>query len=332
MSEKRGHLRTALIDRLERRATRVARATRRVGGGSCRVGARARGARRRAYGTSEAYAAARRAEGARSRARLASGRSRNRPDQDVEDPDLRQAVAAARELPLELAESPGIAIEVLLVEPDERDAAFPERRRERRFVLGEVRLDDAVEDWDERRTLSMQRLRQLRVAEPFDACEGVQQASQRLPRDRCRRSFERGGRVEAAQGALDRPSPLQDRRDLGRGDAGAGSVREPEIALAERRRPRGVREVVAGVGLEKPERNFERLLDLDTAAEQSATAWRRRSRSASRRHSPVRASGPGGEGARATPPAPPCSEAKGNPPRAAARAFAACGAFAFPQA
>jgi hypothetical protein len=30
---------------------------------------------------------------------------------------------------LELAESPGVAIEVLLVEPDERNTAFPERRR-----------------------------------------------------------------------------------------------------------------------------------------------------------------------------------------------------------
>ena len=141
------------------------------------------------------------------------------------------------ELPLELAESLGVAIEVLLVEADERNAAFPEQRRERPFVLGEVRLDDAVEDGDERGPLSMERLRQLRVAEPFDACEGVEQASQRLPRDRCRRSFERGGLVEAAQGALDLPPPLQNRRDLGPGDAGAGSVREPEIALAERRRP-----------------------------------------------------------------------------------------------
>jgi hypothetical protein len=71
--------------------------------------------------------------------------------------------------------------------------------------------------------------------------------------------------------------PLEDRRDLGRRDAGAVPVRQPEIRLAERLRPRRAAGVEP-VGREEAEDDPQRILDDDTVPQDDRPERRRRHR------------------------------------------------------
>jgi hypothetical protein len=69
-----------------------------------------------------------------------------------------------------------------------------------------------------------------------------------------------------AQGAFDLAAAIENRGNLGRRDAGTAAVRQPQIALVERRRARGIVGLVAGIRLEELERQLEWILELDPTA------------------------------------------------------------------
>ena len=73
-----------------------------------------------------------------------------RPDQQIEDPHLGEVVAPSYELPPGRAQRPAIEVEVAFVAADERERAFSERSAYSEVIVGQVRLDDAVEHGDER--------------------------------------------------------------------------------------------------------------------------------------------------------------------------------------
>jgi hypothetical protein len=193
---------------------------------------------------------------------------RDGPDQEVEDAHLRDPVRAASELMLDLVQDRAVSIQISLVAAYKPGGALPKRRRRARprIVLSQVRLDDAVEHRDQGRPLLMQRFRHLRVADSADVCERVEEPRQRDPRDRAHRVRQRGIRGDLAQGAFDLAAPFENRRYLGRRDPRTAAVRQPEIALIERRRSRGIVGLVAGIRPKELERQLEGILDLDTTA------------------------------------------------------------------
>src|SRR5262245_57512465 len=103
-------------------------------------------------------------------ARRVSWRGGRRPDQEVEDPHLGERARAAYQLPSELAQRRAIPIQVALVAADERRRMLAERFEPLRvgLVIGQIPLDDAVEDRDQRGPLLVQRLRRLREADAAD--------------------------------------------------------------------------------------------------------------------------------------------------------------------
>ena len=68
-----------------------------------------------------------------------------RPDQQIEDPHLGEVVAPSYELPPGRAQRPAIEVEVAFVAADERKRAFSELSAYSEVVVGQVRLDDAVD-------------------------------------------------------------------------------------------------------------------------------------------------------------------------------------------
>src|SRR5262249_27564242 len=105
-----------------------------------------------------------------------------RPDQQIEDAHFREVVASSGELPPGRAQRTEIEVEVALVAADERQRAFSERSVYPEVIVGQVRLDDAVEHGDECGAFRMKRLRHLRETDPTDVCERIEESPQSLPR------------------------------------------------------------------------------------------------------------------------------------------------------
>jgi hypothetical protein len=146
-------------------------------------------------------------------------------------------VSAPRELSSQLEQARAVAIQVTFVAADKRHAALSERARRAGagVVVGQVRLDDAVEHRDQCRPLAAKRLRRLREANSADVREGVEELRQWVPRDRAGRLRERSSGVDPSQGPLDLTAAREDRCALGRRDAGAAAVRPLDVALVEGR-------------------------------------------------------------------------------------------------
>jgi hypothetical protein len=98
----------------------------------------------------------------------------------------------------------------------EPERALRERSVGSEVIVLQVLLNDAVEHRDQRRALRVQRLRHFREADSPDVRERVEELPQHQPRHRVRRSGQRNVRSDRPQGSLDRATPLEDRRDLGR--------------------------------------------------------------------------------------------------------------------
>ena len=187
-----------------------------------------------------------------------------RPDQQIEDPHLGEVVAPSYELSPGCAQRPAIEVEVALVAVDERERAFSEGSLWSEVIVGQVRLDDAVEHGDERGAFRMKSLRHLRETDPEDVCERVEELPQRPPGHQPSCPGQRDIGSNGLQCELDRPTALEDRRDLSRRDARASPVRQPQVGLSER--GRGIADLEAP-GLEVSAHNLQGIVNLDVASE-----------------------------------------------------------------
>jgi hypothetical protein len=112
----------------------------------------------------------------------------------------------------------------------------------------------------------MQCFGHLREADAADVCEPVEELGQWDPRDRPPRMHQRGIRTDPVQCSLYLCAPFEDRRDLDGRDAGAASVRQPQVALVEGRRARVVAGVVVRVRLDEAGCEPKRIVNLDAAS------------------------------------------------------------------
>ena len=95
-------------------------------------------------------------------------------------------------------------------------ARSPERSVCSEVIVGQVRLDDAVEHGDERGAFRMKSLRHLRETDPADVSERVEEVPQWLPGHQPSCPGQRGIGSNGPQRELDRPTALEGGHDLGR--------------------------------------------------------------------------------------------------------------------
>src|SRR5262249_57613329 len=118
----------------------------------------------------------------------------------------------------------------------------------------------------------MKSLRHLRETDPADVCERVEELPQWPPGNQPFCPGERDIGSNRLQCELDRPTALEGGCNLGRRDASASPVGQPQVRLIERRRS------IAGLeapGLEVSADNQQGILNLDLVPEAD---WRDRPR------------------------------------------------------